>query len=920
MYPTVVRRIHTAFITSMVASFALATITPAYSADSEEELIPYSLYTLSNGLTLIVHEDKKAPIVAVNIWYHVGSKNEVEGKTGFAHLFEHLMFQGSENYQGEYLQTLEQLGASDLNGTTWFDRTNYYETVPKGALDRILFLESDRMGHLLGVVDQAVLDEQRGVVQNEKRQSDNQPYNKVYEPMLKQVFTSEHPYSWETIGSMEDLNAATLDDVREWFKTYYGPNNAVLSIAGDVDADAVYEKVKTYFGDIPPGPPLAKFQHWVPRHDVDRRQILEDRVSQPRIYMAWTAPAWGTEDASHLAMAAAILGQGKNSRLYKRLVYDERIATDVILSPTFWEIAGLNYLQISAQPGVSLAELESAAREEIELFIKKGPTKKELERIKAEHRSAFVRSLENIGGQPSKSAMLAKAMVYTGTPDHYKVTNKTIADASAADLKEVTNYWLGQGAYIAEVYPYPELAVTEDGFDRSTPPPVDEFAGVDFPGFTRKVLDNGLTLIVANRPAVPIVQMSMGFDAGYAADQFGNPGTAALTMSTLDEGTKRRSSLEISEELGMLGASLSAGANLDSASVSMSALTENLDESLDLYADVLLNPVFPEKEIERIRTQYLAQIKQEKTRPISMALRVMPALLYGDDHAYSQPLTGSGTEESMNAITRDNLIDYHNTWFRPNNATLIVVGDTTMEEFAPKIEKLFRNWSAGDVPEKNIAAVENKPSKGIYLIDKPQADQSIIFASRLTPPRAGSDDIAIDTMNDVLGGLSSSRINMNLREDKHWSYGARSLIWATQAQQPFLMYASVQTDKTKESVQEFLNEMNSIIGEKPVSAEELAHAKQTNTLSLPGRWETGGAVLGSIADIVRFGLPDDYWNNYANALNEVSLEQVADAADIVVEPDELVWIIVGDREKIEAGLKSLDLGDIMLMDADGNPL
>ncbi len=897
---------------------ATANIVQAESA-TEQDLVPYEIYTLKNGLTLIVHEDKKAPIVAVNVWYHVGSKNEPVGKTGFAHLFEHLMFQGSENYKGEYLQTLEQLGASDLNGTTWFDRTNYYETVPKGALDRILFLESDRMGHLLGIIDQAVLDEQRGVVQNEKRQSDNQPYNKVWGYMLEQVFTKEHPYSWETIGSMEDLNAASLDDVRDWFKTYYGPNNAVLSIAGDVDAEEVRAKVETYFGDIPPGPPLAKFSEWVPRHKIDRRQIIEDRVSQPRLYLAWSAPAWGTADAAYLSMAAAILGQGKNSRLYKRLVYDEQIATDVALDPTFWEIAGLVYLELSPKQGVELDTLEAAAREELERFMKDGPTRKELQRIKAEHRSGFLRSLENIGGQPSKSAMLAKNMVYKSNPAHYKVTNQVIADATAKDLSDSVSEYLGQGAYIAEVHPYPELDVTA-GYDRSAPPPVGEFAGVDFPSFERKVLDNGLTLIVANRSAVPVISMSLQINAGYAADQFGKPGTAALTMSVLDEGTKKRSALEISEELGLLGASLGAGADLDTASVSLSALSENLDDSLDIFGDVVLNPAFPDKEIERVRTQYLNTIKQEKTRPTNMALRVLPGLIYGEGHAYSQPLTGSGTEASMKAITRDDLMAYHDTWFRPNNATLVVVGDTTLDEIAPKIETLFRNWEAAEVPEKNIAAVAPTKTNGIYLIDKPGAEQSMIFATRLLPAKSEVNDIALTTINDIVGGLSSSRINMNLREDKHWSYGARSLIWPTQAQRPMIIYAPVQTDKTKESIQEIQSELNGVVGVNPASADELAHTKKTKTLSLPGRWETGSAVLGSLVEQVRYGLPDDYWDNYSDQINGLTLDQLSDAAGILVQPDEFVWVVIGDRAKIMEGLESLGIGDVIPLDADGQPL
>jgi zinc protease len=350
------------------------------AARAEPIDIPYTQVQLDNGLTLIVHEDRKSPIVAVNIWYHVGSKNEVPGHTGFAHLFEHLMFQGSENFDDEYTPFLQQLGATDLNATTWFDRTNYFQTVPKNALDTVLWLESDRMGHFVGSISQDKLDEQRGVVQNEKRQGDNQPYGKVWTHLLKQVFPVGHPYSWETIGSMEDLNAATLEDVSEWFDTYYGPNNAVLVIAGDVNADDVIARVEKYFGDIPPGPPLTRPGTWIPRHDAGRRMSMQDRVPQARIYMAWPGPQWGTRDAHHLALAADILGADKNSRLYKRLVYEDQIATDVTVAPLALEISGVSYLVASAQPGVPLNQVEAALNEEIARLVDKGPTRRELER------------------------------------------------------------------------------------------------------------------------------------------------------------------------------------------------------------------------------------------------------------------------------------------------------------------------------------------------------------------------------------------------------------------------------------------------------------------------------------------------------------------------------------------------------------
>ncbi len=893
-------------------------VAPAICAD--EALIPYELFVLDNGLTLIVHEDHKAPVVSVNIWYHVGSKNEQPGQTGFAHLFEHLMFQGSENFDGEYIESLQQIGATDLNGTTWFDRTNYFQTVPKTALDRVLWLESDRMGHLLGAIDQAKLDEQRGVVQNEKRQGENQPYDKVWQHLLKQLYTDGHPYSWETIGSMKDLEAASLEDVQEWFRTYYGPNNAVLAVAGDVETAKVLERVKHYFGDIPPGPPLVKLEEWVPRHSSERRERIEDRVSQERLYMAWTSPRWGTRAASDLELALHIIGGDKNSRLYKRLVYEDQIATDVEMGAYNLEIAGLTYLQASAKVGVDLAIIEEAAKEEIQRFIDRGPTAKELERVQTQYRASFLRGIERVGGFGGKSGVLAENMVYGGSPDRYQRKLDYIADASRADLQTVVGEWLGENAYIAEVYPHPAMTAAPAGADRSKPPEPAGFPSGEFPEFDRVTLTNGLDVLVAQRTAIPLVNLTLILNAGFAADQFAQPGTAAMTMAMLDEGTAKRSALEISEELALLGAELSSGADLDTSMVSLSALRENLDDSLAIFADVVLNPVFPPNELDRLRAQYLALVRQEKTRPTSMALRVLPKLIYGEGHAYAQPLTGSGTEDSIRAITRADLQQYHDTWFRPNNATLLVVGDITTAEITAKLEELFNTWEPADVPVKNIDTVERRAQNAVYIVDKPGAEQSIIFAGEVAPPKSNPDEIAIQVMNDILGGNFSSRINMNLREDKSWSYGARSMIMDAEGQRPFLVYAPVQTDKTSESMREILAELTAINGDRPPTEDELARAKSSKTLSLPGRWETNRAVLRSMGEIVRFGLADDYWDTYADEVNALGIDDIARAASEVVAPDDLVWVVVGDREKIESGIIKLGLGDTRIIDADGEPV
>ena len=912
MTVSVIKRFTYAAIASTFVTF---NVTNASDID-----IDYTEFTLDNGLRLIVHEDHKAPIVAVNIWYHVGSKNEKAGKTGFAHLFEHLMFNGSENYDDEYFKPFELVGATGINGTTWFDRTNYFQNVPSTALDLALWMESDRMGHLLGVVTQEKLDEQRGVVQNEKRQGENQPYGKVDYQILKGVFPVGHPYSWDTIGSMDDLDAASLEDVHEWFKTYYGPNNAVLVVAGNVNRQVALQKVQKYFGDIPPGPPISKPRKWTVQLEQDKRETMEDRVPQARVYKVWGGPNYGSKDAVLLELADAVLTTGKNSRLYERLVYKDQTATSVSGSLFTGEIGGYYELTATVQPGGDIEAVRQAMDEEIQRFLKEGPTKDELARVKAQFKSGFVRGVERIGGFGGKSSVLAKNAVYTGDPGFFNTELKWFDAATTQTIGAAAGRWLKAGSYQLDVLPFPQLQAAAEGADRSALPETNTFPEVKFSDFERGSLSNGLELIVANRASVPVVNLQMRFDAGFASDQFGEPGTSSLAMSMLDEGTTRRSALEISDELARLGALFGATSGIDSSRVSVSALKDNLDDSLELYADLILNPAFPQNELDRLRKARLAQIQQEKTQPMGIALRVVPALMYGKDHAYSLPLTGSGTEESVNRISRDSLVDYHQTWFKPNNATMIVVGDTTMEEIKPKLEKLFRNWKPGDVPTKNLDNVDLPDAERIYIIDRPGAEQSIIFAANIAPPTGEGDEYAIETMNDIIGGTFTSRINMNLREDKHWAYGARSVILSTEGQRPYIAYAPVQTDKTMESMAEIKRELLEYLGDNPATDEELSKVKNANTLSLPGRWETANAVLRDIGIIVAYDLSDDYWDTYAENLRNLSLAQVAESAENIIKPDNLVWVVVGDREIIEPRIRDLELGEIINLDADGNLL
>ena len=903
-----------------LAGAAAAWLLLAAGAGAAEVDIEFTEFRLDNGLRVIVHEDDKAPVVAVNVWYHVGSKNERPGKTGFAHLFEHIMFNGSENHDEEIRKPLERAGATDMNGTTFFDRTNYFQTVPTSALDLTLWLESDRMGYLLGVVDQDKLDQERGIVQNEKRQRENQPYGQAFNHILRNVFPGEHPYSWSPIGSIEDLDAASLEDVHEWFRTWYGPNNAVLVLAGDITAEEAREKASHYFGEIEPGPPVAKRERWPVRLAKDKREILEDRVPQARLYRAWGGPHYAAEDTELLQLAGMILAGGKNSRLFERLVYTDQLATDAGGSLMSAEIGGLYLLQATAQPGADLAALEQALDEELERFLAEGPTAAEIERVRTELVAGFIRGVERVGGFGGKSDVLAENAVYTGDPGFFRRSLERLEAATPETVKAAANRWLGAGAYSLEVRPFPALTAAREGADRSALPVPEDFPEVRFEEFERQTLANGMELILATRRAVPVINMSLRIDAGYAADQFGEPGTASLAMNMLDEGTQNRSALEISDELARLGARLSTGAGLDTSGVYLSALKENLEASLDVYADVILRPAFPENELERLRRQTLARIAQEKTQPVSIALRVMPALLYGDGHAYSLPMTGSGTEASVSRITRDSLVEHHRTWFKPNNATMIVVGDTTMAEIRPQLERAFARWRGGDVPQKNIAPVDRVSGNRVYLIDRPDAEQSIILSANVAPAVGEGDEIAIQAMNEVIGGSSTARIYRNLRTDKHWSYGAYSLLFSAKGPRPFIVYAPVQTDKTTESMVEIGRELSGFLGDRPPEEDELQRVIAASTLSLPGRWETASAVLGDLAEIDTYDLPDDYWDRYPERVRNLTVAQLAAAAREVIRPDDLVWVVVGDRRQVEPRIRELELGEITLLDADGNVL
>jgi predicted Zn-dependent peptidase len=926
---------------------ALAQSKPATARSGATVDIPYETFTLPNGLRVVVHTDRKAPIVAVNIWYHVGSKDEPQGRTGFAHLFEHLMFNGSENYPGEFFEPFELVGATDQNGTTNNDRTNYFQNVPTTALDMALWMESDRMGHLLGAIDQKTLDEQRGVVQNEKRQGENQPYGQVWDVIGKAMYPKGHPYHHSVIGSMADLNAATLDDVKNWFRTWYGPNNAVLVLAGDIDLATAKEKAAKYFGHIPAGPTMAQPKVNVAPLAADSRSSMTDKVPQARIYRVWNVPQANTVDADRLQVLAQVLGGSRASRLDQRLFFRDKLVDSVSASYSGGQLGSNFLISATVKKGVDPAKVEAAIDEELKNLLATGPTQAELDQARTVFKAGFIRGVERIGGFGGKADVLAECAVYTRNPGCFRATLKTIDTVNIAQLKAVGNAWLGKnrGSHTLTVTPGERVALPEepsvtpvaltlppvDPKYTTTPSAVDRKAGVPvtnefpqlkFPSLQRATLKNGTTVILAERRDVPVVQFNYMFHGGFASDPKNKLGVAGFTMGMLDEGAGKYDAIAFGNRAESLGANLSAGAALDGGSAGLSALKQNLDPSLALFADMLRRPTFEQKEIERVKATWIAGIAQEKARPNGAAMRVLPPLLYGEGHPYAIPFSGSGTETSVQSIGRDDLLAYHRAWVRPEGATLAVVGDTTLAELVPLLEKHFGDWKgegeANTNPALPVVAQPKKPR--VFLIDQPGAVQATLYAGQLVPSTKDEGAIRFDIANSVLGGEFSSRLNMNLRENKRWAYGSYSSVTGAMGQRPWIAFAPVQIDKTADALKEMQREISEYAtGKSPAKPEEVAKIQATEIRGLPGSFETAGAVLGTLSGIVRYGRPDDYVFQRKAQIEGLTVEQIREAA-ATLNPKAMTWVVVGDLKQIEKPVRDLDLGEVFVVDADGKPV
>ena len=878
--------------------------------------IEYDTFTLNNGLTVVVHEDRKVPMVAVNVWYHVGSKNEKVGKTGFAHLFEHLMFNGTENYNAEYFEPFEKIGATDQNGTTNNDRTNYFQNVPTNALDLALWMESERMGHILNVIDQEKLDEQRGVVQNEKRQGENQPYGQVFNAIGKAVFPKGHPYSWSVIGSMEDLNAATLDDVKEWFETYYGPTNAVIALAGDIDLETAKIKVQEYFGDIQAGPPLTKPKKWIAKRTEQTREVMEDNVPQTRIYKVWNVPEDGTAEAQALDLASSTLAGSKNSPLYQELVYKTGLATGVSAFYYGREIAGLFIISATVAPGQDVNEVENVIDATLQKYLKTGPNSKLLKNTKTSTIAGLTNGLQRIGGFGGKSDILATYQTLYGDAGAFKKILAMYLDTSASDVKKAANKWLSSGDYVLTIVPAAKTSVVKSLVDRSKgiPYPTEKLS-YSFPTIKSAILENGSKLVLAERNDLPLVQLEIVFNNGYAIESDNELGLVNFTMSMVDEGTDKYNSLEFAEMQESLGSGIGFGSSIDTTYASMSSLKVNLEKTLDLFKEGLLNPTFPQVELDKVKKRWLAGIDQELNSPASMANREIRTLVYGSGHPYAKS-SSSGIKSTVENFTREDLQGMYAKLTNPNDATFIVTGDISLADATELLNKKFSNWKSPDkaIAQVDLFNVNDQVSPRVFLIDKPGAIQSYILAAQLLPPTNSDDDILIDYMNYAIAGSFTSRLNMNLREDKSWSYGVRTSTGYSQGQRLMRMTAPVQTDKTAPAITEILREYNEYINSSPINEEELSKIKNARTLRLPGQYETLGALLGGIEDIVKYNRDFDYLDTIADKRNSIKLEDVQSATTKYLDTNKWTWVIVGDLNEIENPVRDLNIGPVKVIE------
>jgi zinc protease len=896
--------------------------------------LKFERYKLENGLEVILSEDHRLPLVAVNLWYHVGAVNETVGRTGFAHLFEHMMFEGSKHVAGSgHAHYLEAAGATDFNGTTDFDRTNYFETLPANQLELALWLEADRMGYLPDKLDQANLSNQQDVVRNERRQStENVPYGMAEEAVFHELFPKEHPYYPMVIGSHADIQAAKLEDVRNFFKLYYAPNNASLAIVGDFDSAKTKQLVEKYFGPLKSGAAVPRAQVNTPSISTERRKVVQDNVQLPRVYLAWlTSPIFKPGDAE-ADITASTLGGGKSSRLYKKLVYDKQLALDVEAEQQSLMLRSVFQIQATARPGVKPEDLEKAINEELEAFQKSGPTPDEMSRARNGIETRTISGLEILNGVAN---LLNSYEHYVGTPDFLAADIARYENATAESVQAFAQQQLKpiERVVVYAVQGKPDLGpevVTPkaeakgttasggapenaDAAWREKPPAPGPARPLHLPVPEEFRLSNGLTVLFNERPGLPLMAASLVFQRGSGSNPIDRPGLASFTSRMLQQGTASRSALQIADRAADLGTTVGTRASMDSSRIGSETLTRNFPDVLELMSDMVLHPSFPLKEIDRVKSERQAALVQEKDEPFAVATRVYSAALYGPKYTYGYP--DIGTSESLKAITREDLEDFWKQNYSPGDAAIIVTGNIKLTDLKALLEKQFGGWKATEAPVVNRGTPERSDAK-VILVDRPDAPQTTLVFFSMGPARSTQDYAPLEVMNSDLGGLFSSRINMNLREQHGYTYGAGSFFSYHVAPGPFIVYSDVRTDVTAPATTEVFNELKRM-RDTTMSTEELKLAKDSIAQSLPGRFEHGSEAAGTFAEIYVYGLPLDYFSVLPEKINAVTAEQSQTVAQKYIQLDKTTVLAVGDRAKIEEELKKLNLGKMEIRDTEG---
>lgn len=912
------------------------------TAPKEAELkIDYEKYTLPNGLEVILSVDRSDPIVALAVQFHVGSNREVLGRTGFAHLFEHMMFQQSENVGEDQFFKIIQNAGGDLNGGTSYDATTYYEVVPKNALEKILWLESDRMGYMINTVTQNAFEIQQNVVQNEKRQRvDNRPYGQTFEVIAKNLYPEGHPYSWTVIGEMDDLMSATVDDVKEFHQKFYLPNNATLVLAGDFDVAEAKKLIEKYFGEIKSGNDVADPEPMPVSLAETKKLYYEDNFARAAQFrMIWPTVDEGNDDAYALSYLAELLSQGKKAPLYKVLEKEKKLTSSQYAYNSSMELAGTFNIVVTANEGVSLQQVEDGIFEAFRVFDSVGFTKDDLERIKAGLETDFYNGISSV---LSKAYQLAYYNEYFGDPGYYKTDLEKTKSVTMDDIWRVYNQYIKDKYYLATSFvPKGQLNLIAEGsveavvkeeiivggeevsiseaveeeivktptsFDRSIMPEDGPDPLLQLPVVWNDQLQNGMKVYGIMQNELPLVQFNIVLKGGHKLDKIDKSGVANLVANLMTEGTKNKTPLELEEEIEKLGASINIYATDNSIVVSANCLVRNYEKTLALMEEILLEPRWDEEEYDLAKTKIINQLIRQKADPNSLAGNAFMKLAYGNEHIYG--VNRMGTNASINSITLDDLKEFYTSNFSPSQASFLVAGDIQKEKVMNSLRSLSENWKAKtvDIPEYTLPAPIE--SSQIYFVDVPDAKQSVIMIGYLALARTDADYYPATIMNYKLGGSFNGNVNMVLREEKGYTYGARTYFSGREIPGPFMASASVKSSATKESVQIFKDLMEQY--RNGISEEELTFTKNAMIKSNALDFETLGALLGMLQNINMYSLPFDYVKNEEDIVRNITLDDIKTLAEKYIIPGKMYYVIAGDAATQLQPLNSVGFGEPVL--------